>query len=61
MNMSDKPASPAANHPDHSVRACRLGGDVTSHTLSASQSEKITHQGMMTDFLEEPTMRKAIN
>ena len=61
MNMEVKPASPAANHPDHSVRACRLGGDVTSHTLNASQSEKITHQGVMTDFLEETTMRKAIN
>ena len=53
-----KAASPAANHPDHSIRACRMGGDVTAHSMNADKSKKIAQQGQLTDFLEETAIRK---
>ena len=52
-------AEGASNHPDRSMRACRLGGDVTVHVLNDKQDKGITHHGMLTDLLEETTMRKA--
>jgi len=51
-------ASPAANHPDNSIRACRLGGDVTAHSMNADMSERITKVGQLTDFLEETQIRR---
>ena len=58
MSKDQGRTNPAANHPDFSVRACRLAGDVTSHTMSAALDTKIYKLGQMTDFLEEDKIRK---
>ena len=50
--------TPGPNHPDLSVRACRLAGDVTSHSVSSAMDTKIQKLGQMTDFLEEDKLRK---
>ena len=58
MSSDQARNSPASNHPDFSVRACRLAGDVTSHTMTSAMDAHIQKLGQMTDFLEEDTMRK---
>ena len=58
MSSDQSRTNPSANHPDLSVRACRLAGDVTSHTVSSALDTKITKLGQMTDFLEEDKLRK---
>ena len=55
----------APNHPDQSIRACRLGGDVTGHTLTGAaspvsgktMSQFLNKNGKLTDFLEETSIR----
>ena len=65
--IADKPAglsaasNKAANHADESIRACRLAGDVTSHSVTGiaspvagtSLSLFMNQTGKLTDFLEE--------
>ena len=58
MSSDQGRKSPGPNHPDFSVRACRLAGDVTSHTMMADMDTKIQKLGQMTDFLEEDKLRK---
>ena len=69
--MFDKPAGLSAattkvsNHPDESIRACRLGGDVTSTLTTGMQSPVsgktfsmfLDQTGKVTDLLEETTIR----
>lgn len=58
MSSDQERENPGANHPDLSVRACRLAGDVTSHSVSSAMDTKIQKLGQMTDFLEEDKLRK---
>lgn len=65
--MADKPAglssatNKAANHADDSLRACRLGGDVTSHSTTGvpspvantTMSLFLNQTGKLTDLIEE--------
>ena len=74
--MADRPSglsaatTKVANHPDESIRACRLGGDVTSTVVTGRQSPVsgtslslfINQTGKLTDLLEEDDFRmKTLN
>lgn len=57
MSESYGSPSPGSNHPDNSVRACRLGGDVTTHIVDSTKANGFTKYGQMTDLLEENKIR----
>ena len=58
MSAQSNPKADQPNHPDLSIRACRLGGHVTSHPLDARRNADYRYVGQICDLLEESSVRR---